>query len=417
MGWFSNKSKFPKENKDRGIVRITDNKIIISNRSYESEDEIILIPKIEYIYLETSDYSEPSMFIYQDRQYYIPGDYAGTEKLWLYLAEQFHFDINLVTQHLNDKTNNIHKLYRTTYKQNYKLTNTSHNDYLKGYEILAPTPIFVPWNTTKEKLLAHEYIHSDGFYAETTYPVRIGNITVDNLGTYIDDVRSDVAPTSYYTKCFAPDGSDTSLYQLKEILEHDLGSTATYTFYNEHHLFFYAESDHITFELNYTIDDPEFRTVAYSFTSLNINTKYDYPDLLSDDIYAPKLVLSATYVFNYSLTAPSNYLRNERIKSTPDLVKLQSKNNSVIWIDKLNNRIGFADKAFSITFNKEEIDSLTLWNTLPAKGGGFCILSVNLKEGNAATVFEGAHDTIKHDLEDLEQFLGLQINFYEDYNC
>ncbi|MGL4582625.1 MAG: hypothetical protein ACRCVU_06545, partial [Flavobacterium sp.] len=171
MGWFTRKNDFPQENKDRGVIKVTDSEIIITNRSYQSEDEIIHINKIEYIYLETSDYSEPSMFIYQDRQYYIPGDYVGTEKLWMFLAEQFHFDINLVIQHLNDKTNNIHKLYRTTYKQNYKIIDTSNNDYLQGFEILAPIPIFIPWNTTKVSLLASPYISSDGFYAEVSYPV------------------------------------------------------------------------------------------------------------------------------------------------------------------------------------------------------------------------------------------------------
>jgi len=71
MGFFKRKNRFPTEDINRGEVILTNDEIIIKNNSYESDDEIIKIKSIEYIYLETSDYSEPSMFIYQGRQYNI----------------------------------------------------------------------------------------------------------------------------------------------------------------------------------------------------------------------------------------------------------------------------------------------------------------------------------------------------------
>ncbi|MDR0196125.1 MAG: hypothetical protein LBI73_13475, partial [Myroides sp.] len=144
MGFFKRKNRFPTEDINRGEILITNDEIMIKNNSYESDDEIIKIKSIEYIYLETSDYSEPSMFIYQGRQYYIPGDYVCTERLWKHLAERFSFDINIVYSHLKDKKNAIYKLYRTTYTKNYSITSTNTNDYLEGYEIQSPTPLFIP---------------------------------------------------------------------------------------------------------------------------------------------------------------------------------------------------------------------------------------------------------------------------------
>lgn len=417
MNFFKTKNKFPKENINRGKVILTNDEIIIKNNAYESDDEIITIQDIEYIYLETSTYSEPSMFIYQGRQYYIPGDYVGTERLWMYLSELFNFDINIVYTHLKDKKNALHKLYRTTYTKNYNITSTNANDYLEGFEIQSPTPLFIPWNTTKKDLLKCPYLESDSFYLHITYPVRIGNIIIDNLGTYINDVRSDVAPQNYYAKCFAIDGSDQSLYDLKNRIEQDLDYYASFSFYNDDNLFFYAKSDDITLELSYSNDDNECRTIAYSFCSLTVHTHYNYPNLLKDDSYANQLELSETFIFKYTLNTPSNYHKNERIKNTPDIVKSYSKNKSMIWLDHAHNIIGFADREHTIWFDRSEIDHLSLWNMLPAKGGGFCGLSVILTNGESITVFEGEHDTIKLHLEELKQFLRLDISFYEDYNC
>lgn len=417
MGFFKRKNRFPTEDINRGEVLITNDEIIIKNNSYESDDEIIKFKSIEYIYLETSDYSEPSMFIYQGRQYYIPGDYLGTERLWKHLAERFSFDINIVYSHLKDKKNAIHKLYRTTYTKNYSITSTNTNDYLEGYEIQSPTPLFIPWNTTKEDLLKCPYISSDGFYLDITYPVRIGNIIIDNLGTYINDVRSDVSPQNYYAKCFATDGSDKSLYELKNKIEQDLGSKASYSFNDDSNLLFYAKSNDITLEISYSNDDNDCRTIAYSFSSLHISTKYEYPNLLNDTDYTSKLELSNTFIFKYPLNTPTNYHRDDRIKHTPEIIQKHSKGKSIIWIDNANNILGFADNEYAIWFDRMEIDSLTLWNMLPAKGGGFCNLSINLNTGESVTVFEGEHDTLKHQLEELEKFLTIKVTFYEDYNC
>lgn len=417
MNIFKRKRRFPNEDKHRGILHLSETQIVIENTAYSREIEVIEIGEIEYIYLEICNYSSPGLLIYQGRQHYIPVDYVNTEKLCLQLAKRFNFDMALIYDNIHKEENAVHQLFRTTYQQNFELVTGGQNDYIKGFEIIAPTPCFVPWTTTKGELLNNPHTRLENGYLNIVYPVRIGNIILRDFGAYVDNIRPEIALEEYYAKCYATDGSDKSLYLVKEQLERDLADKAEFTFYSDFNLFFYAKIGPITFEATYSIDDNEMRNIAYSFTSFSARLQFDYPAMLIASDYEQNGVLSQLFVWNEALSTPDNYKTNTHIKQTPEFVLAASKGQAVIWKDEANNLLGFADAEHAQWYAISEVDSFTLWNTLPAKGGGFSSLSITFTDGQQKTLFEGAHDTMSKHLDEVKAFLGFDIQFYEDYNC
>lgn len=415
--FFKRKPTFETEEQDRGIVSFTDTEIIIQNTAFSREEEVIEVDRIEYVYLETCRYSTAGIMIYQGRQYYIPTEYVNTEKLCLFLAERFQFDMDLIYQHIKDRVDAVYKLYRKTYIQNFELLEQESNDAVKGFEVLSPIPVEYPWTVTKKELLTSPYITYENGYIAFIYPVRIGSIVVNQLGAYVDNSRDEVAISDYNANCYVEDGSDKSFYLLKDRLLQDVGDVAVASFDINTNLYFYAKIDHISFNIFYANDDNDMRSIAYSFSSFSITTAFDYPELLIDEVYQTIGEVSSVFTFVYTLEMRSNYKNNPLIKQTPLCVLEATDKAAFVWKDKKNQLIGFGDRKYAQWFKVDDIESMTIWNTLPAKGGGFSSLSVQLFNGQSYTLLEGDHDTMSTQREELEVYLGVEVLFYEDYNC
>jgi hypothetical protein len=415
--FFKRKPVFEAEDPNRGIVSFSDTQITIQNTAFSREKEVIEVDKIEYIYLETCHYSTSGLMIFQHRQFYIPVEYVNTEKLCLFLANRFQFDIQVIYSHIKDRVDAVYKLYRTEYTSNFEILKTTFKDYMLGFEILAPTPVWYPWTITKRDLLVSPYIICEDGYVEVTYPVRIGGIVVNKLGAYIADSREEVAIASYHANCYATDGSDKSFYQIKEKITNDLSETIASSFHNDGNLHFYAEADSVALSLSYSNDDNEMRSIAYSFSSFSVNTFFEYPELVSDTIYETIGQVDSIFCFAFEVEMRSNYKVNSLIKQTPLFVLEATEMPAFIWKDLKNKLVGFGDRKYAQWFEIDSIDTLTLWNTLPAKGGGFSVLSIELVNGESYVLFEGPHDTMSTQKEELEEYLGVKVLFFEDYNC
>ncbi|WP_010256221.1 hypothetical protein [Myroides injenensis] len=417
MSLSNDSSQFPKEDKNKGNIKVTSTEIAIYNTPSNYTERPIRIDEIEYIYLITSNYSEPILYIYQGQPFYLSLACIGSEELIHTLAKVFHFNIYQALSNINNPTNNLFCLYKTTFKKSYTIVNDCEKDYFKGFEILAPTPIFIPWSITKSELLKCHHTKIDNQYLSITYPVRIGNLIINNLGTYIDNTRPDVALRTYYAKCYKEDGSDKSFYELKNAIDKTVPDTLTASYTNNYIVSsFKVDKDQVTIGLNYSYDCPDFRFITENYTLLTIETNYHYPELLQDKVYENVVELSHTLILLHNLKTPSNYHSNDKIRYTPKPIKSYSNDKTIIWIDDLNNVTGFADNTNAIWFANKEIDYFIVWNILPAKGRGSSGLSIHLKDGSSTTVLEGAHDTIKNQLGELQQFLKNEVKFFEDYD-
>lgn len=96
----------------------------------------------------------------------------------------------------------------------------------------------------------------------------------------------------------------------------------------------------------------------------------NYPDLLIDHDYENKLVISNFLILDGKIGISKDYKKNERIKRRQQKITDQFQDQTIIWIDDVNNKIGFSSNQFSQVYGKEEIKSFCIQNILPAKGAG-----------------------------------------------
>lgn len=140
-------------------------------------------------------------------------------------------------------------------------------------------------------------------------------------------------------------------------------------------------------------------------TSVNIRNNRAYPELLIDIEYQSKCEFTESILLNNEVDFSGNYKQNHRLKQ-----RFEGMLNEAIpfvWIDKKNEKIGFAGKEKYQLFSFEEIESFTLQNITPARGRGHVSLIVNHPElKKTSSVFRGkcyALDQFKKQIEDLVQ--------------
>ena len=91
----------------------------------------------------------------------------------------------------------------------------------------------------------------------------------------------------------------------------------------------------------------------------------------------------------------------------------------MIWVDRKNRKIGFADDNYCQVFEMDEIESLVIQNILPAKGGGSAylgILLIDRKESYA--ILTGAQNEFDEYKDRISNLTNKQVKFTPEYhNC
>lgn len=376
------KYTFPAENTN-GHVTLLNDKIHCRGNSYFSNSDVT-IDTIQYMYVIVNAKKESFLFIFDHHQHTIPTTSTGFEAVYTELSKRFLLDDDLFFKTISKQEPAKKEIWRRTYETTYVILPVQHSDYHLGFEILSPEPQFISWDISFAALEKNDSVyHATSPYGQTLlkykYPIRVGNIKLYDVASYFDKVRMDAPVPEFHTDCFDQKGTDKSYNDLKEVLVRDLGPDANKAGYeraDQKNIYF--DVDNMSVSICYTYDSAHLYNGGY--TSLTIQNRRTYPELLIDAAYENKLVVSAFFLIGGSVTMRHDYKKNAKIKRRPPIIADQFKDKTVIWMDDVNERIGFACGAFSQVYSKDEIKAFSIRNTLPARGAGGSTLALILEQ-------------------------------------
>lgn len=247
------------------------------------------------------------------------------------------------------------------------------------------------------------------------YPIRIGNIILNNFNSYFDNSRTDVPILNFYADCFDLEGTDKSYIDLKTILVKDLNvnkEVSNYERSDQKYLNFNANDMNLS--ICYTYDsDWQFNS---GYTSLTIKNKRLYPDFLVYKNYEAKITISDYLILEGNIGISGDYKRNRRVKRRPQKIIEKFDNQTLIWIDDVNFKIGFSSSNFSHVFDSKDIKSFFIQNILPAKGGGGSYLELLLEDQqyNYSIFTECCYFFDKYS-ERIMKLTNKEVNFGQEY--
>lgn len=410
---------FPLETSD-GVVTLVGNKIRCEgNQLFKSDD--VSIDDLQYAYVTIDAQNSISLFLFDHHQHYIPVNYAGFQGVYEALTERFLFNDALFFESIHKKEVLKNEIWRRSYEPNYAIVKGDFNDYEKGFEIQSAEPQFISWDTTFSSLESNDAVYFDTSpYGQKRmkfkYPVRIGNIQIDHIYTYFDNLRKDVPVLEYYVNCFNSAGTDKSYEDLKQVLLPDLGidpNPMGYERSDQKHIYFNANG--ISLSICYTYNSKWQFDGGY--TLLQIKNHREYPALLIDETYESELVVSDFLILPGKVFMRGDYKSNTKVKRRQQKIIDQFKDKTVVWRDDVNHKIGFACGAFSQVYDQDEIKSLLIQNVLPARGGGSSNLELIQELGkNHYEIFSEKCHYFNAYADRLKKLMNKELEFGEEYH-
>ncbi|KFC19880.1 hypothetical protein [Chryseobacterium sp. FH1] len=374
------KNNFPNECND-GTVKIVGNKIICEG-NYGIQSCEVNINDIQYAYITVNVNKQSFLFLFDYHQNSIPTIYKGFKKVYEELSKRFKFNDSIFFHNVNRKVELKKEIWRRHHETTYELLNGNFNDYEKGFEIQSPKKQFITWDATYRDLEKNENISFEKSpygqkIAKIKFPVRIGNIILKDFRSYFDNSRTDSPILHFYSQCFDKNGTDQSYFDLKRVLMNDIKMEENRLSYER------SDQKNCNFHFNgmnlsicYTYDsDWQFNA---GYTSLTIENKRNYPNLLIDLSYEENLQVSEYLILEGKIGISEDYKRNNKVKRRQPKITGQFQEKTVIWRDDRNNMIGFSSNQFSQVYDKEQIESFSIQNILPAKGSGGGYLEITL---------------------------------------
>ncbi|MGJ1385657.1 hypothetical protein ACR782_05615 [Sphingobacterium spiritivorum] len=388
------------------------------------EMEQVDLSKLKYAYAEVLG-GDPFLFLFDHRQWYISGLLKGFDTVYRQLSVRFGFD-DTVFYKVTGQTNDMKKrIWLKKYPRNYSILQQGDvADYTDGFEVMTSAPLFVSWDTSYDELATLNVGHIEKSDYDINvfvfdYPVRIGNMVVEGLEAYYDNERTDIAVQHYISALYNETHTDTSYYEIKaEWMQHipiDVDACG-YERDDQKHLTFDIED--VWLSISYTYDTEE----GYDdgSTSLSIQNKRSYPDLLDHPDYTDDHISIDTHIpFNSVYEIVEDYRKNINVVALPSLIRKTLDNKSGIWLDKNNGKIGFAGEEMCLIYNVHDIKRICFYNLLPAKGPGYASFEVQLKDKeHTDTVFYGDCYAFDRYADQLREVFGLEVYIPEaDYNC
>jgi len=409
-------NRFPEETSD-GKIEIINNEIICTGKQNIHNCKVN-IDDLQYAYIIANRNKESLLFLFDFHQNYLPTNFSGFGQVYAKLSKQLGFDDNVFFKNVNSKVESKNEIWRLKHPSNFKTLENSNTDYELGFEILSPEKDFISWDTTYDELKEN----SNVFFEESPYgqkiskfkyPIRIGNLILDDFSSYFDNKRTNVPVLHFYSHCIDSTNSDNSYYEIKERLCKD--------FSEDNQLFGYERADQnsMSFKVNnilislvYTYDSDWLFDGGY--TSFEVKNQRDYPELLIDSNYGSKIEISSFLELPATVSTSSDYKRNKRVKYR--LEKLKS-DTPIIWVDDINSKIGFADQTYCQVFEINEIKQFTIQNIRPAKGAGGAYLEINFADNSSSySVLNGACKIFDDYKENIKALTGLEVNMAPEYH-
>jgi len=416
-------------NKQRGKVVINGSELIYSGALFDNCS--INLNNVRYIYFVSSKHVDRCikyLLIFEEYQKNIPEDAEGFDEVFAALLDFFHIEEELYFSYINLEEDFKVELWRKIEPNNTSILNTRFKkgkflrELNEGFIIEDNPSLLIPWNTTKDKLLNLDNIvkpvkGNDSKDIIFAFPVRIGNIVIENLRGYnFRGDRSDV-PLQFFNSQSVIDGNgDKNYFLIYEALKKLIGNPFKgYHRSDQNNSLWKFEG--LLISLTYWYDS----TYSYEsgYASLTITNERVYKEYLINKYLLPKDIEAVFY--EKKLLIPCSFRKSKFYKyATKDIRTLLSKRKmgTVMWIDKLSNNIGIANDDFTIIIPRQEVLGMELQNIWPAKGRGSSTLTFLLGNGSRLNVLEGDCEEQDGLAKEFSSLADINVNFLPGFsNC
>ena len=421
MGLFS---WFKKENSEltKKEIYIEGNRLFYHDHGNLEE---VHLDQLKYAYVEILG-EQPYLFLFDFQQRYILATQSGFMDVYLTLSDRFGFNNDVFKKVVKENIEDTkERIWIKPEKKNYQILDADFDDLDEGFEVLSNPPKFISWDTTYDEMLTLNVgeISKGSFdldYFKFNNPVRIGRLVVDELEYYADNVRGDMAVEGYFATLHDDGLTDKSYHELRAYLKAETETSEEELEEQGHeredqkYLNFYE--DEIGFSICYTYAiEGSYDDGATSFSITNYR---DYEGLLENENYDSAIELSEIVELSKLYEINENYRKNKNVKSIPKIIEQDYAENSIIWLDKKNSKIGFSGEGVALIYNTSEIEKVVVQNVLPAKGGGYSYLELLLINDQKVTVYYAEQNDFDDIVDVLETKFKLKVEVPEPYyNC
>ncbi|WP_437918799.1 hypothetical protein [Sphingobacterium sp. LRF_L2] len=376
---------------------------------------------LKYAYVQVLG-GVPYLFVFADHQHYISTELQGFEKVYHDLSHRFSFDDDTFLRVCREKKEDEKvKIWTKKMVQNYQILDEERFDADFGYEVYAEPKRMLSWDTTHDELEASGLVESyftdfGARYLRFKYPVRIEQIVIQGFELYVENTLSNRPIQEYFINLYDDTNTDRSYQQLRKLWLNEEIDVDEYGYERNDQCYLrFNFAKGIEASICYTYDEYSYDDGS---TSLHFYNTRAYDHFLDNEAYEEQMEISAILPLHKKLDINISHLDNGNIKHIPAEVKDLLKGKSGIWIDRLNNKIGFVGTDTALILDVEAIDHFTFQNILPAKGPGYADFMVHLKTGSDLYVYtENTHYFDQFEKE-LQQLTHKKVRIPEPYyNC
>ena len=419
LNGFENKTSRDKtcERTKEGSVYINSTDMIVRHQAlYDFNNFKIYIGSISFAYICVNEkMSCPYLLVFTDKEYSIPVDADGFSEMYAVLSKKLGFDDAVFFSTIEQKYTLKKQLFRRIKKGNYCLADGSYKDYALGFEIQSPEKTFVEWNATKEDLKGNPYLSMKFSVLTFKYPVRIGNVVLNNLKATIEPLRKGMPlALCFYSECFDATNTSKSYKELKQQLIKDFapeGQQLNYERDDQNSFTFLAKG--IEIGLTYSFDSEYGYDRGCTF--FRVSNNRDFSELFIGNSLEGKIEISDYLLLN-KVGIVGDYKKDKTIMLRPPNLLPELKDNSLVWFDQKNKQIGFADANYYILFRKSEIKHFSYVNRLPTKFAGYAELYVHFRAWkDCKLILNGECHIFEEIGKQISEFTGLDLIHGNDF--
>ena len=379
--------------------------------------ETIHIDLMKYAYVHILG-GIPYLYIFSDTEHYISTELDDFNDVYRELSQIFNFDDEtFFTISKNKIENKKLKIWTKNFAKNYQFLEGDFQDGDFGYEIYTEPKQMLSWDTTYEELETKGYIENytssySTQYARFKYPVRVENILINQLELYVDNVIRNRPIQEYYVDLYDNTLSDQSYKQLRDFwLDEDIDVDDFGWERDDQCYLKFQFSEGIAASICYNYDDES--TYSDGSTSLHFYNERSCEYFLDNKEYEKNIEAYELLTFDKTLEINLNHMENDSIKHIPIMIKNLLRDNSGIWFDRKNQKVGFSGIDTALILNNENIKAFTVINYLSGRGPGYSQLKVEMKNEQSLDIFTA--DTYFFDsfVHRLRQITGKVVNIPE----
>ncbi|MGC6377206.1 hypothetical protein ACNO7L_05220 [Bisgaard Taxon 45] len=400
-------------NKYRYKINIQHHLISIEGKCGEFD-----LNQLNYVYLvKDPEIRNNRLTLYLNDFFKIGVNYHGFTQMYQALSSKYGFDDAMFFEYLCKKGPFSIQIWRKKQTQNYVILDEAYADYTQGFEIQSPEKIFIPWGTTYETLFQQTQFKEKGIAYGFTFPIRIGRLLLKDVW-FTPPVRKDVPVLELYTDCYHESATEKSYQELtstlcenKQLITSCTEEKADPTLYKS-----VLHLNQTEFELRY------YGHVKYYFdrgySKLIIRDRTEYLDYVINEPYESQLVISDYLVIEAQDLIQMDYTNYAIVKRRPPKIKEKFRDDqSLIWTDDVNHKIGFTSDDRAIVFDKEEIESFTLANTETRRSNNESSLTICFVDKNkdAITLFLAEYDFLPPYVDKIKALTQKEVLFLEQY--